>query len=262
MALMCWSIWRSQLTAPLLWKCWKRSAWCLFVQRSLGEALVSLGCPREKIRLQRTGVPLDEIPFQERSWPRDGRWRLLQAGRLIAKKGIATTLRAFSQFAARFPESTLTIAGDGPMRAELGQLASDLEIAARVTFTGFISQGQLRALSQQSHLFLHPSETGPDGNQEGVPNALLEAMASGLPAFATTHGGIPEAIENGVSGVLVAERDADALALALLLAAENPERLSTMSRNGAEAVREKFEQRAQARKLEEIYFEAMAKNRR
>ena len=224
---------------------------------SLAKALTALGCAKEKIRVQRTGIPLHEISFRPRDWPADGRWRWLQAGRLIEKKGIATTLRAFAQFTTRYPEATLTIAGEGPMRAPLGQLASDLQIASRVIFTGFISQSQLRELIYQSHIFLHPSETGPDGNQEGVPNSMLEAMASGLPVFATTHGGIPEAIENGSSGILVPERDANALALALLLAADKSEELSAMAQRGAQSVAEKFEQRAQVRKLEEIYFEAM-----
>ena len=224
---------------------------------SLAHALIKLGCAKEKIRIHRTGIPLDEIPFQPRQWPSNGRWQLLQAGRLIKKKGIETTLRAFAQFAARHPESSLTIAGDGPLRGDLEKIVRDLNIAARVTFTGFVSQPQLRELFHRSHIFLHPSETGPDGNQEGVPNSMLEAMASGLPVFATTHGGIPEAIENGISGILVPERDANALALALLLAADKSEQLSAMAQRGAQSVAEKFEQRAQVRKLEEIYFEAM-----
>ena len=224
---------------------------------SLAHALIHLGCAKEKIRIHRTGIPLDEIPFQPRQWPTDGCWRLLQAGRLIEKKGIETTLRAFAQFAARHPESSLTITGDGPLRGELEKIARDLNIATRVNFTGFLSQPQLRELFQRSHIFLHPSETGPDGNQEGVPNSMLEAMASGLPVFATTHGGIPEAIENGLSGILVPERDANALALALLLAADKSEQLSALAQRGAESVAEKFEQGAQVRKLEEIYFEAM-----
>lgn len=225
---------------------------------SLARSITDLGCSPEKIRMQRTGIPLDETPFQPRQWPTDGRWRLLQVGRLIAKKGIETSLRAFAQFAARYPEASFTIAGDGPLKASMEKIARELNFESRVAFTGFLSQPQLREHFYRSHLFLHPSETGPDGNQEGVPNSMLEAMASGLPVFATQHGGIPEAIENGVSGILVAERDANALALALLLAAENPGQLSTMARRGADAVAEKFEQRAAVRKLEEIYFEAMA----
>ena len=224
---------------------------------SLANALVSLGCPREKIRLQRTGIPLADFPFQARELPTNGQWRLLQAGRLIAKKGIETTLRAFTQFAAKWPNSTLTIVGEGALRDELEGRARQLHVASQVRFTGFLSQAELRAAFYESHIFLHPSQTGPDGNQEGVPNAMLEAMASGLPVFATRHGGIPEAIENGISGVLVEERDADALAKALLEAAERPESLATLARKGSRAIAEKFEQTAQVRMLEDYYFEAM-----
>ena len=131
-----------------------------------------------------------------------------------------------------------------------------------MTFTGFVSQPELRDLFHRSHIFLHPSETGADGNQEGVPNSMLEAMASGLPVFATRHGGIPEAIENGISGVLVAERDAEALAHELLRAAENPELLTSLAKEGAAAVTEKFEQAAQVYQLESYYFEAMAEKNR
>jgi len=115
----------------------------------------------------------------------------------------------------------------------------------------------LRELFYQSHIFLHPSEMGGDGNQEGVPNSMLEAMASGLPVFATEHGGIPEAIENGRSGVLVSERDDVGLAHALLERTANLEGLAAIARNGAEAVRKHFEQTGQTRQLEDYYFEAI-----
>ncbi len=224
---------------------------------SLRKELVSLGCPADKIRLQRTGIPLDEIEFHPRAWPADGRWQLLQAGRLIEKKGFATSLRAFADFVRRYPDAHFTIAGDGPLLAELQNLTQELGLTNQVTFAGFLSQTDLREQFQRAHLFLHPSETGRDGNQEGVPNAMLEAMASGLPVFATQHGGIPEAIESDVSGVLVAERDANSLGRELLRAAENPERLSAIAERAAAAVAEKFEQGAQVRQLEDYYFEAM-----
>lgn len=226
---------------------------------SLGRALVNLGCPAGKIRLQHTGIPVGEIPFRRRTWPGDGAWKFLQACRLIEKKGLRVSLRAFAKFAGRYPGSTFTIAGEGPLRTELGQLAADLGVADKVFFAGFISQTQLRELYYQSHIFLHPSEVSADGNQEGVPNSMLEAMASGLPVFATEHGGIPEAIENGRSGILVNERDDEALAIALLEGVANPEALSNIARIGAEEVRKRFEQAGQTRRLEDYYLEVLGK---
>ena len=140
------------------------------------------------------------------------------------------------------------------MLGELQHLARELNIEARVSFTGFNSQEQLRDIYYRSHIFLHPSQTGHDGNQEGIPNSMLEAMASGLPVFATQHGGIPVAIENGVSGVLVPERDHQALARALLNAAEDLVFLSQIARSGAEVVRRDFDLGAQAQRLEDIYL--------
>ena len=224
---------------------------------SLGRALIEIGCAPEKIRIQRTGIPVEEIPFRARAWPGDGAWKFVQACRLIEKKGLRTSLRAFAKFAARYPQSTFTIAGEGPLRTELETQARELGLGGKVSFPGFVSQAELRELFYGSHIFLHPSERGADGNQEGVPNSMLEAMASGLPVFATEHGGIPEAIEHGKSGILVREGDHDALAGALLDAAAHPEQLTVIARNGADSVRQKFEQTGQTRKLEDYYLEAM-----
>ena len=140
------------------------------------------------------------------------------------------------------------------MLGELQRLACELNVEARVSFTGFISQEQLRDIYYRSHIFLHPSQTGHDGNQEGIPNSMLEAMASGLPVFATQHGGIPEAVENGVSGVLVPERDHEALTRAFLDGTEDPAFLLRIARSGAEVVRKNFDLQAQARRLENNYL--------
>jgi colanic acid/amylovoran biosynthesis glycosyltransferase len=225
---------------------------------SLGRALIEMGCSPQKIRIQRTGIPVDEIPFRTRVWPSDGAWRFVQACRLIEKKGLKTSLLAFTQFAKRYPQSTFVIAGEGPLRCELEAQARDLGIGDKISFPGFVSQAQLRELFYRSHVFLHPSERGADGNQEGVPNSMLEAMASGLAVFATAHGGIPEAIDHSKSGILVQERDDNALARALLEAVAHPEQLTMLAWNGVDSVRQKFEQTAQTRKLEDYYFEAMA----
>ena len=221
---------------------------------SLRRAIVDLGCDEKKIAIQRTGIPLDEFPFRERAFPENNEWRFVQACRLIEKKGLPVTLRAFANFQKQHPHAMLTIAGEGPLLSDLRKLAAELRIEHCVRFAGLVSQEQLRAIYYRSHIFLHPSETGRDGNQEGIPNSMLEAMASGLAIFATQHGGIPEAIENGVSGILVRERDADALSVALLTAAQDRQLLSRLARNGAQAVRAKFDLSAQVRRLEEVYL--------
>jgi colanic acid/amylovoran biosynthesis glycosyltransferase len=221
---------------------------------SLRQAIIDLGCAPEKIEIQRTGIPLADFPFRERSIPGNGQWRLLQAGRLIEKKGLKTTLRAFAKFRKEFAAARLTIAGEGPQLDELQSLARELQLAGAVDFVSFVSQEKLRELFYSSHIFVHPSETGRDGNQEGVPNSMLEAMASGLPVFATRHGGIPEAVEDNVSGILVNERDHRALGDALIDCAKDSARLAAMGHAASESVAKKFSQANQTRWLEEIYL--------
>jgi glycosyltransferase involved in cell wall biosynthesis len=220
---------------------------------SLRRAVVDLGCDPEKIEILRTGIPLEEFPFRDRAVPTNGEWRFVQAGRLIEKKGLPVTLRAFSTFLKQHTNAKLTFAGEGPLLPDLQKFVRESGIAARVSFAGFVSQEQLSEIYYRSHIFVHPSQTGHDGNQEGIPNSMLEAMATGLPVFATEHGGIPEAIENGVSGVLVPERDHEALARALLNAAQDPGFLSRIGHAGSSAVRKNFDLSTQAQRLEEIY---------
>src|SRR5712691_4022122 len=101
---------------------------------SLGRALINIGCPAGQIRLQHTGIPVDDIPFRPRAWPDKGAWKFVQACRLIEKKGLRVSLRAFAKFAAQHPAATFTIAGEGPLRSELGRLAAELGVADKVFF--------------------------------------------------------------------------------------------------------------------------------
>ena len=185
----------------------------------------------------------------------------IRAGRPINReKRLPVTLRAFSTFLKQHPNATLTIAGEGPLLPDLQKFVRELGVTDRVSFTGFVSQEQLREIYYRSHIFLHPSQTGRDGNQEGIPNSMLEAMATGLPVFATEHGGIPEAIENGVNGVLVPERDDEALARALLKAAQDPGFLSRIGhaggRSGAKKFRPLHASAAAGRNLSQFVVEA------
>jgi colanic acid/amylovoran biosynthesis glycosyltransferase len=226
--------------------------------QSLANRLIDFGCPREKLRINRTGVPLDEFPPVERQAPPNGRWRIMQACRLIPKKGVATSLRAFAIFKRDFPNAELIIAGKGPLQPELEMLAAGLGVSKDVRFVGFLSQSKLLGLYLSSHLFVHPSEMSPDENQEGVPNSILEAMATGLPILATRHGGIPEAVQHGEGGFLVQEEDHMGLARSMKEIASTPGLLYDMGMRARAAVVSRFEQEAQSRLLESFYEEAIA----
>jgi colanic acid/amylovoran biosynthesis glycosyltransferase len=228
--------------------------------QSLADRLTHLGCPPEKLRINRTGIPLSEFPFVDREPPRDGKWRVVQACRLIPKKGIATSLRAFAIFKKDNAGAEFFIAGKGPLQPELEMLAGGLGILRDVHFVGFLSQPKLLDLYASSHVFLHPSEISPNQDQEGVPNSVLEAMATGLPVVATRHGGIPEAVDHGRTGFLVAEEDHVGLANAMQLITTSPVLLERMGERAHATVIERFEQEAQIDQLESFYEEAITMN--
>lgn len=222
--------------------------------QALLSQLATLGCPAEKLRLQRSGIPLEKWPGSVRQPPPEGAWRFAQVCRLVPKKGLETTLRCFATISREYPDARLVLAGDGPEHGRVRHLISELGLEQSVTLRSFLAEDDVRALLCESHFFFHPSCTGPDGNQEGIPNAMLEAMAMGLPPLATFHGGIPEAVEDAVSGILVAENDDTELARRLLLLmAGPPADYDSMSRSALEAVRAGFSRQAQIASLEENY---------
>ncbi len=226
--------------------------------QSLADRLIQLGCPPERLRINRTGVPLKDFPLVQRDLPVNGHWKLLQACRLIPKKGVSTSIRAFAILQREFPNAELFIAGKGPLQPKLEGLAAQLGISDKVHFCGFLSQEELLKLYATSHLFLHPSETELDQNQEGIPNSVLEAMSTGLAVAATRHGGIPEAVHHGRTGLLVKEGDFVSLAESVAAILRSAETFREMGSLASESVAANFEQSEQIRQLESFYDEAIA----
>lgn len=226
---------------------------------SLRDRLLELGCPIEKIRMNRTAIPTGDFPEFPREAPADGSsWYLVQACRLIEKKGLDLTLRVFADFHRNRPGARLFIAGEGPLESALREQARILGVSDAVEFCGFLKGDDLRDLYRRCHLFIHPSRLTADQNQEGVPNSMLEAMSTGLPVLATRHGGIPEAVDHGETGLLCAENDETGLAAHLHALTSDPALWSRMGHAAAASVRERFDRDRGIENLESIYREALA----
>jgi len=222
---------------------------------SIRQSMITGGCSPDKIRIQRTGIPGSDFGYRPRGFPDEGRFQFLQACRLIEKKGVEVTLKAYAKFFERWPNSNLAIAGDGPLRKPLEQLAQQLGIGGRVVFTGFLTKEQLLKVYYESHVFIHPSESTSAGDSEGIPNSLLEAMATGLCSIATRHGGIPEAIEHLENGVLVEERDFEGVHHWMDRLADDWSLAVELGRHAAETISREFESETQIQKLESVYLE-------
>ncbi len=228
----------------------------LYRSDSLRQALISRGAPELKLRLNPTGIPIPNYTKQfeiEIGKP----LRIIQACRFIEKKGLDVTLMAAKQLIDCGHNVRITLAGDGPQRPDLEALANRLGIQMHVRFTGFLSPDELDKEYAQHDFFLHPSRETRSGDREGIPNSLLEAMAHGRIVVATRHSGIPEAVEDGLNGLLVDHADPDLLAKAVLHIVAYPARANEMGMAAREKVIKHFSTEACIRKLESCYSEAM-----
>jgi glycosyltransferase involved in cell wall biosynthesis len=183
---------------------------------------------------------------------------VLAVGRFVEKKGFAMLIEAMRSVVREVPGGRLVLVGSGPLESELRAQVERARLGAAVEFTGPLAPGEVAAWMRRARVFGVPSVTAASGDTEGLPMTLLEAMASALPPVGTRHAGIPEAIADGDSGLLVAERDAPGLASALAaLLTRDPlwERLSAGARRTA---CERFDLARQTALLEDIYEEVVS----
>lgn len=182
--------------------------------------LISWGALPERTLVHHMGVDLEKFEYSSHLPSSDGPIRILTVARLVEQKGYEYAIRAIASLrtlTSRDLKYTIIGAGDGGGNLEdsLKCLVDELEIADTVSFAGPQPQHIVRDYISKANIFLLPSVTTADGYQEGIPVALMEAMAAGLPVVTTRHSGIPELVEDGVSGFLAEERAVTPLAEAM-----------------------------------------------
>lgn len=227
------------------------------VSRAMSERLIECGAAAERVHVLYIGVPLAMFPFVRRT-PLVEKVRhgevisFLQVANFVEKKGHPYTVRAFQRLHAAYPGSRLVLAGDGPFRAHAEHLARELDLGDSVQFLGKVDEDDVRRLMAGADVFVHHSVTADDGDQEGIPTAIMEAMASGLPVISTFHAGISELVDDRVSGYLVEERDVEEYCRRLIdvLADEG-----SMGRAGRDKVESQFNIDVQTQRLSALYRE-------
>ena len=211
------------------------------VSRSLADRLVESGCDRSKVVVLHSGIECAKLKYIERNLGESGPAKVLTIGRLTEKKGIEYAIQAVAKVMASGRKLSYTIVGDGPMRNGLQGMVNELGIGRHVQLLGWQGHEEVIRLIETSHILLAPSITAADGDEEGIPNALKEAMTTALPVISTVHGGIPELVENGISGYLVPQRDVEAIADRLTRLIDDPQGWEAMGRAARKRVMAEFD---------------------
>jgi colanic acid/amylovoran biosynthesis glycosyltransferase len=218
------------------------------VSNFIRDKLIEQGFPRDRIIVHYHGV--NTTHFQADS-NIDRERIVLFVGRLTEKKGCEYLIRAMTAIQERHPDVELVLIGDGPLRANLEQLAATQ--LRRHQFLGVQPATVVKQWMNRARILAAPSVTAAQGDSEGLPNVVLEAQSMGLPVVSTTHAGIPEAVIQGETGFLAPERDVAALAKYLQCLLEDQDLWQRMSGQGQEHMRSHFNRATQSSALETIY---------
>lgn len=212
--------------------------------RYIADRLEELGCPKAKLAVSPCGIE----PNVFRPTAREP-GRVLAVGRLTEKKAPHLTLEAFAQVRAAVPHARLDLVGDGELRARCADVVERHGLGDAVTLHGVQPQATVAALMSRAALFAQHSVRTRDGDMEGLPVAVLEAMSAAMPVVATRHSGIPEAVVDGETGLLVAEHDVAGMAAAMVALLTDPVRAAAMGHAGRERVLATFTREQTRRRL-------------
>ena len=167
--------------------------------------------------------------------------RILTIGRLVEKKGIIYLLEAVCRLMKMDVPVHLYIVGRGKEEQQLKHFCRKFGIERSVTFMGWQTPAQIKDLYIRSDVFVLPSVVASDGDRDGIPNVVLEAMSVGVPVVSTSVSGIPEVMQNGCNGLLAPERDSEQLANAIDTLLNDTPLRNLLMENASKTIREKFD---------------------
>lgn len=202
------------------------------------------------------GLPVHHIPNGIRAAPLAAIPRhgpVLCVTRLVPKKGIDVLIQACALLATDLPHLRVAIIGSGELGEELEQLAADLAVADRISFQGALHSQEVHSALERCSMFVLPCRQTSDGDRDGIPTSLLEAMSHGVPVISTAVSGIPEVVHDDQSGLLVPPDDASALAAAIRRIDGDRVLAARLGRHGRALVVERFDPELSARKLEAVF---------
>jgi len=186
------------------------------------------------------GVSPGMFQYKRREIEKGGMMRIVSIARLSEKKGLRYGIEAAAKLLRAGRKVDYVIVGDGPLKGTLVNQIEEAGISQAVRLVGWKNQRELAAILDESHILLAPSVTDEQGNQEGIPVALMEAMCMGLPVVSTDHSGIGELVKDGQNGYLLPERDSEGLADKLSYMIEHRQNWVELGRAGREYVEKHF----------------------
>jgi colanic acid/amylovoran biosynthesis glycosyltransferase len=213
--------------------------------------LIDLGCSEEKIKVHHMGIDTEKFKFRPRK--KTDKIKILTVARLVEKKGVQYAVKAVAELVKEFPEIEYKIAGDGILNSEIKNLIKELHVEEHIKMLGWKQQDEIEELLEEADFFLAPSVTSEEGDQEGIPVAIMEAMAKGLIVISTFHSGIPELVQDGKTGLLAPERDVDVLVEKLKYLIDNEDEWEDFSLNARKFVKSNFDINKLNNDLDEIF---------